>query len=625
LSSAAKRRKEASKTPRSIEGVEEALYRDGEVIFREGDRSLTAFVVASGRVELIKSTVNGPVRLALLGPGEVFGEMGVIDISVRSTTARAVGDTVVEVVDRKGFVSYLQSDPDVAMQVIGTLSERLRRTNALLTSAQSREVLAKVHKKPSLWNMIGALVSRRAPAKIALDIRIAPFAGDENNAQLAIVAGALMRDNEIGVKILPEPLPVDPAEPLANVLEEAYAEGRKILRKEKADLLVWGEVNAISNVIRLRFISRSSAVDLPGRFLITDSLSLPTDFTSDLESLLVAVSVAAVTPRSEAHALRIRPILAQVAEGARDAAAQPPMELTISDQASIQMCYGNLIAAAGQESSETSWYRAAGDAYEAALGYFNEDDVPMEWANAQYHLGRVHQLTGEKTADMEMLDQARQCYLAAVEYYTKDRFPREWGHLQFRLGNVHYRLDGASGDTDQLKEALGYYQAALQVFNQTDAPLKWAEIKNAQGQVLQVWGDVARSPELIDRAVQACLEALVIRNREETPLPWAATQNNLGSALFMLGKMSTEPRHLEGAAEAFGKALSIYQAYGWARQAKVAERNMSRAEGMLAAQRPKPVPVIDWETEEERDEEIVDDLAQMWERQRTRKAKETVV
>ena len=61
-------------------------FEDGDVIFREGDRSQAAFVLVSGQVELIKKTTNGLVRLALISPGEIFGEMGIIDRSVRSAT-----------------------------------------------------------------------------------------------------------------------------------------------------------------------------------------------------------------------------------------------------------------------------------------------------------------------------------------------------------------------------------------------------------------------------------------------------------------------------------------------------------------------------------------------------------
>lgn len=607
MSSLSKRRKEGEKLFGPDSDGQEAIFKDGEVIFKEGDRSTSAYVIISGRVELIKQSPHGPVRLALIGPGEVFGEMGVIDISVRSATARAVGNLVVEMVDRKGFVSYLQNEPDMALQVIGSLSDRLRRTNALITSARSREVLMNVPKRASLWDMIAALIAKRRTKNRLLEFRIAPFIGDDEGVQTGFITAALFRESEINVKTLAEPLPIDSNVAPALVLNEAQTAGRQVLAREKADLLLWGEVNHVANVIHIRFVARRNDADLPGGFLVTDSLTLPMSFNPDLGKLLYAVSLAAVTPRSESYRLMMRPLLALALEAVQETDQKPPLELTLTDQASIHMCFGNVAATIGQHLSDANWYRRAAEAYQEASEYLDEDDVPLEWANAQYHLGRVRQVLAEKGRDSEILENAITCFDGALKFYSRDRYPWEWAQLQYRLGNAYYRLDGASGDTERLKASFSAYQSALQVFTQADTPLRWAEVKNALGQVLQVWGDIVRSPELLERAVQSCLEALLIRNREETPIPWAATQNNLGSALFLLGKMTQDSAHLEGAADAFGKTLAIYQAYGYARMAKVTERNMARAEDLLRTRMTRRVAKVDWEddvSEEHAESEI---------------------
>ena len=78
-------------------------YQDGMVIFKEGEPGHSAFVLVSGQVEILKKTTNGLVSLAMISPGEVFGEMGVVDRSNRSVTAKAIGDVIVEVVDQPGL------------------------------------------------------------------------------------------------------------------------------------------------------------------------------------------------------------------------------------------------------------------------------------------------------------------------------------------------------------------------------------------------------------------------------------------------------------------------------------------------------------------------------------------
>ena len=89
----------------------EHIFDDGDIIFREGERSLVAFILVSGQVELIKTT-NGPVASRLYRQVRP-GEMGIIDRSVRSATARAVGRVRVEEMDRDGFINSVQDEPDV--------------------------------------------------------------------------------------------------------------------------------------------------------------------------------------------------------------------------------------------------------------------------------------------------------------------------------------------------------------------------------------------------------------------------------------------------------------------------------------------------------------------------------
>ena len=69
----------------------------------------------------------------------------------------------------------------------------------------------------------------------------------------------------------------------------------------------------------------------------------------------------------------------------------------------------------------------------------------------------------------------------------------------------------------------------------------------------------------------------------------------MGSALFLLGRLTDEFNPVERAADSFGKALSIYDAFGATRLAKVSERNLSRAEDVLSSRQERRVQKFDWE------------------------------
>ncbi len=584
----------------------EYTFDDGDIIFKEGDRSRAAFVLVSGKVELIKKTANGPVRLALITPGEIFGEMGIIDRSTRSATARAVGKIVVEKVDRDGFLNSLQDEPDRALKVIGNLSERLRETNEMVISPASRKVLADAQQRPSIWTLIGGLIAKRRTKKRLLEVRIAPFVSDPEGAYSVQLAHLLDLEPEIHAALLPEPMPEQETVGDGRYLNSAISVGRQLLRRENADLLIHGEVNETQTALHMRFTSHRSELDQPGNFLITDRLSVPTTMKPEMVKLIVAAAVAGTVPRSEAYRLMMRPMLVNALEASKESGTEPPLELTLADQSTVHMVCGNILAVIGNHLDDINWHQKALASFQAAAEMLNPENAPVEWANAQYHLGRVRHSVGEKGGGRPVLDQALESYHAALDYFTKTDYPMEWALLQNRLGTLLYKTDPVNGDTENLKDAVAAFQSALHIINKGESPLKWSEVKNNLGQVLQVWGDAARSEELFERAILCCQEALSVRNREETPLLWAATQNNMGSALFLLGRMTGESDPMEGAAEAFGKALSIYQAYGAARLAKVSERNLARAEDVLRSRRERRVAKLDWEDEatEEREERL---------------------
>lgn len=66
------------------------FFRDGETIFTEGSRSDTAYIIEVGLVEIFVGSGDDAVQLSVLGPGDIFGEMGLIDNFPRSASARAV-------------------------------------------------------------------------------------------------------------------------------------------------------------------------------------------------------------------------------------------------------------------------------------------------------------------------------------------------------------------------------------------------------------------------------------------------------------------------------------------------------------------------------------------------------
>jgi CRP-like cAMP-binding protein len=103
------------------------LYRNGEVLCREGDKGDQMFIIQEGTVEVVTSNSGRETSLATLAKGAIIGEMAVFENEPRSATVRAVGDVRALTVDKKNLLRRVSEDPTLAFRLIQTLSERVRR------------------------------------------------------------------------------------------------------------------------------------------------------------------------------------------------------------------------------------------------------------------------------------------------------------------------------------------------------------------------------------------------------------------------------------------------------------------------------------------------------------------
>lgn len=106
------------------------IFANGELVFREGDVGMFACLIEKGSVLVIKG--YGTPResfLARLGPGEIVGEMALVDASVRSATVVCEGIVVIDVITDSDFKKLLLRAPAGLVGIMKTLIRRLRDTS----------------------------------------------------------------------------------------------------------------------------------------------------------------------------------------------------------------------------------------------------------------------------------------------------------------------------------------------------------------------------------------------------------------------------------------------------------------------------------------------------------------
>lgn len=113
----------------------------GQCIFSEGDASDAAYAIEQGQVEIVTAGEAGEVHVADLGPGDVLGELALLDGEPRSATARAKTRVTLFRIDQREFDFLRRNLRPAAYKVIRTISltlcERLRETNTRLKSMMS--------------------------------------------------------------------------------------------------------------------------------------------------------------------------------------------------------------------------------------------------------------------------------------------------------------------------------------------------------------------------------------------------------------------------------------------------------------------------------------------------------
>jgi CRP/FNR family transcriptional regulator, cyclic AMP receptor protein len=129
-------------------------FTTGEVLFREGEPGDVMYVLHTGAVKITKRVADEEKAIAVLGPGEFFGEMAILNDKPRTASATVVEDAECLVIDGRRLEAMVANSTEIALRLIKKLAKRLDSADALI------EIL--MHKDPKARVMLG--LSRHADA-----------------------------------------------------------------------------------------------------------------------------------------------------------------------------------------------------------------------------------------------------------------------------------------------------------------------------------------------------------------------------------------------------------------------------------------------------------------------------
>jgi CRP/FNR family cyclic AMP-dependent transcriptional regulator len=127
--------------------AEELSVQNGQPVFAKRQDADSMFIVLSGRIKIYTDSASKKRKtFAYLKEGEFFGEMSLVEGTTRTAAAKAVEASRLLVIRKKDFQRLLQRDPKLALYLLRTVCERLRRANEEIEGLLFRNILGRVAK-----------------------------------------------------------------------------------------------------------------------------------------------------------------------------------------------------------------------------------------------------------------------------------------------------------------------------------------------------------------------------------------------------------------------------------------------------------------------------------------------
>jgi len=146
--------------------LEPVALQEGQVLFRQADFPDALYLVAEGRVQVVRTTEEGEERiLAVLGPGELVGEMGLLDGIPRTATVVALEPCLLWRLDRASFFALARQDAGLLLALSELQGRRRRASGETVAGRDEEEVVREVVQVLRRLALVGAGGSGGAPVQ----------------------------------------------------------------------------------------------------------------------------------------------------------------------------------------------------------------------------------------------------------------------------------------------------------------------------------------------------------------------------------------------------------------------------------------------------------------------------
>lgn len=427
----------------------------------------------------------------------------------------------------------------------------------------------------SVWQRLKRVLGERKPAPVAktrqgrtattvaaknrvFTILLAHLDGDDEGAQAARVMEALRAEfpegGAAGLVIVIKQLP----KVLSGTSEDdTEKRGHKWLRKENADILIWGNLVQDEKLLRLRILPSEDHEGAGRPYVPGEVFELPENFSADLAGVLALAMVAVLQPELDRAGYPLAPLIGRAVDRLAPLATNLGGTFPEEAKATLWHAYATGEYQLGAETGDNRRLETAIEYYRKALVERTRERSSFQWAAAQGNLGNALQAVGARSTGSSRLEQAIAAYSEALSEFTRERAPMYWAATMINLGNALTALGERKSGTTRLEEAITCYSQALEELPREMLPVLWAAGRCRLGHALAILGGRERGTERLEHAVAIFAEAQQQAPRDRVPMLWASCHANTGDALRMLGEQDDDNERLTLAVRTLQDALTI--------------------------------------------------------------------
>jgi CRP-like cAMP-binding protein len=159
---------------KQLEGVCQVAHvktlKRRDELFHKGDEGGEVYVVSSGKLKVLTTSIEGDdVVFSILGPGEVFGEVALLGAMRRTASVSAIEDCTLVAINRRDFMSYVKTDPDVAAKLLSVLAMRIKRVSELVEDTLFLNLPLRLAKK---LLALGRIYGKSTPEGLRIDLKL---------------------------------------------------------------------------------------------------------------------------------------------------------------------------------------------------------------------------------------------------------------------------------------------------------------------------------------------------------------------------------------------------------------------------------------------------------------------